>query len=38
MTKIEATVRSKKIRTGKFPFVLKRAVGGAVGRSQIAVG
>ena len=38
MTKTKATVKSRKKRMEKFPFVLKRAVGSVVGRGQIAVG
>lgn len=38
MTKTKATVKSRKKRIEKFPFVLKRAVGSVVGRGQIAVG
>lgn len=38
MTKTKAIVRSRKIWTEKFPFALKRSVGGVVGRGQIAVG
>lgn len=36
MTQTKATVKLRKIRIEKFPFILKRPAGGIVGRGQIA--